>query len=211
MAVDDKWIKRVVKNLTALSVEKRDFKKARQEWKYLGLEDNEVCDMDCQLCDHEDIRYEYRIQNIHNSNEMVVGSSCIEKFVDYLEENHETMKDTTGTIVNKARVSNDKKAYWVKLTNEYLKEHFYTTKFQIDITNKVEKDGKLTIKQAICLKGVYERLDERGKTAMRNTIKIRLRRHDHQDQYDELNQVDKAFINLLLSPQQRKNMNEQIA
>lgn len=63
MVIDDKWIKRVISNLTQQSVEKRNFSKARQEWIYLGLEDNETCDMDCELCDHKEIRYEYRIQN----------------------------------------------------------------------------------------------------------------------------------------------------
>ncbi len=148
MVIDDKWIKRVISNLTQQSVEKRNFSKARQEWIYLGLEDNETCDMDCELCDHEEIRYEYRIQNQLNSNEMVVGSSCIEKFLDYLKNNHETMEDTAGSVVNKKRITDDKKLYWIKLTNQYLKEHFYATKFQIDITNKVEHDGKLTVKQA---------------------------------------------------------------
>lgn len=208
MVIDDKWIKRVISNLTQQSVEKRNFSKARQEWIYLGLEDNEICDMDCELCDHEEIRYEYRIQNQLNSNEMVVGSSCIEKFLDYLKNNHETMEDTAGSVVNKKRITDDKKLYWIKLTNQYLKEHFYATKFQIDITNKVEHDGKLTVKQARWLRGVYSKLDELGKTAMKNTIKVRLRRHDHQEQYFELNQVDKEFINILLTSAQKKTLND---
>lgn len=206
MMVDDKWIQRVVKNLVALSEEKTDFKKARQEWIYLGLEDNQVCDMDCQLCDHEDIRYEYRIKNINNSNEMIVGSSCIEKFVDYLADNRETMKDTAGAVINKARVSNDKKVYWAKLTSEYLKEHYYSNSFQMSITDKVEKDGKLTIKQAIYLKEIYEELDERGKTAMRNTVKIRLRKYSHQDQYYKLSNIDKEFINMMMTATQIKSL-----
>ncbi len=43
---------------------------------------------------------------------------------------------------------------------------------------------------------------------MKNTIKVRLRRHDHQEQYFELNQVDKEFINILLTSAQKKTLND---
>ncbi|MFV1457489.1 hypothetical protein VJ282_33390, partial [Bacillus mycoides] len=57
------WLKQAKINLFRLSKEQVDFYKARQEWLYKGLEDNEYCEADCELCGHEEIRYEYTIVN----------------------------------------------------------------------------------------------------------------------------------------------------
>lgn len=202
--VEEKWIVRVMDNLLRNSEEKNTYKNARHEWVYAGLEDNEVCDMECELCGHEDIRYEFTIKNKLNSNELIVGSSCIEKFLDYLSDNRETMEDNTGTIVNKKRINDDKKLYWIKITNQYLNDNFYSSDFQIDITNKVEQGEKLTINQAKSLRYIYGRLDELGKTALRNTIKIKMGREIHKGQYSKLKPFEKQFVDILLSSDQKK-------
>ncbi|MGM0306857.1 hypothetical protein IGL08_002818, partial [Enterococcus sp. AZ082] len=71
------WLEHAKSNLLPLSEDKNNFFKAKKEWIYVGLFDNEEADFDCQLCAHKEIRYEYTIINKMNQNKMIVGSSCI--------------------------------------------------------------------------------------------------------------------------------------
>ena len=96
---------------------KKKFPKARGEWLYKGLEDNQYCEAECELCNHEEIRYEYTIVNSLNKNLMVVGSECIKKFTDDFKTD---FYDTNGNLVNEKRLTKDKNEYFKKVLNESL-------------------------------------------------------------------------------------------
>jgi len=75
------WAKRSATNIFLLSENKNDLKMAINEWLYEGdMYDLEEPIEICELCDHPDIRYQFKIINKNNPNEMLVGSECINKF-----------------------------------------------------------------------------------------------------------------------------------
>ena len=75
------WASRSANNLFPLSAEKRDLASALREWLYLGdmYDLGAPCEA-CELCEHPDIRYQFKIVNRLNGNEMLVGSECINRF-----------------------------------------------------------------------------------------------------------------------------------
>ena len=205
---DTVWLQRAKSNLLPLSEDKNNFFKAKKEWVYVGLFDNEEADFDCQLCGHKEIRYEYTIKNKLNQNEMIVGSSCITKFIDHMAESHEHLYDTSGDTVTVQRVEQDKVDYWEKILFDALNSRFVRTEFQKSITKQIMEDGKLTINQAKCLRSFYNTLNQNEKTAFRNIVSIKLRRDKHKDQYEDLTELEKNFILKLLSSQQKQRMRE---
>jgi len=73
--------KQSAENLLPLSNEKESLKQALREWIYAGeMYDLEEPRETCELCDHPDIRYQFKIRNTLNENELLVGSECINKF-----------------------------------------------------------------------------------------------------------------------------------
>lgn len=80
------WHENSKRNLFAQSENKSDFNTARGEWVVTGkVFDNcgveeDPQDISCELCEHEQLRWQFEIRNEINKNVMLVGSSCIEKF-----------------------------------------------------------------------------------------------------------------------------------
>jgi hypothetical protein len=75
------WARRSAENLLPLSEEKESLKDALREWIYSGdMYDLEEPRETCELCEHPDIRYQFKITNRLNMNELLVGSECINKF-----------------------------------------------------------------------------------------------------------------------------------
>lgn len=75
------WKENSVKNLLPLSLEQASFSVALREWLYTGdTYDLEVPEELCELCEHPEIRYQFKIINRNNGNELLVGSECINKF-----------------------------------------------------------------------------------------------------------------------------------
>ncbi|MDC7952292.1 hypothetical protein [Liquorilactobacillus mali] len=206
---DNIWLQTATRNLLALSVNKSSFQKARNEWVYAGLEDNENSDYTCELCEHPDIRYEYTIRNINNENKMIVGSSCINKFIDAFEEDNEAFYDENDNIVTKNRIKNDKKNYWKKILSSALKDNFYNAGFQQSISDTIIEEEKLTINQAKYLINFYNTLNQNEQSAFRHIVKIKLSRDKHKGQYTDLNSNQKKFIDMILSSQQLQRIQEQ--
>ena len=89
------WLKRSIANLIPLS--RADiFTDACREWVFNG----EVVDYggateQCELCEHEELRYHFLIKNALKENELWVGSSCILRFEEIvvLDENKQELLD----------------------------------------------------------------------------------------------------------------------
>ncbi|PDZ39471.1 hypothetical protein CON18_14650 [Bacillus cereus] len=197
------WIKRAKKNLLKKSVEKEDFPKARKEWQYKGLEDNEYCEAECELCNHEEIRYEYIIKNKLNNNIMIVGSKCIQKFTDDFKTD---FFDTEGNLVNEQRLTKDKKAYLKEVLHKALDKRLATSnsEFYKNIAKTIKKDGKLTPNQLKCLHNFYPTLDDMGQRAFKSIVKVRLRKEKEQEQLKNLSLIDLEFVAQFMTSSQRK-------
>jgi hypothetical protein len=76
------WKERSEANLLPLSIEQRHLYLALSEWLYRGemYDLGEPCEL-CGLCEHPDLRYQFKIVNSYNGNELLVGSECITKSV----------------------------------------------------------------------------------------------------------------------------------
>jgi hypothetical protein len=75
------------KNLLEYSLEKENYEIALNEWFFYNevIDNNEFDDTDiprpsCDLCEHEDLRWQFIIYNVNNKNQLKVGSSCIKQF-----------------------------------------------------------------------------------------------------------------------------------
>jgi hypothetical protein len=75
------WKERSEANLLPLSKERSLLYRALSEWLYSGemYDLGEPCES-CELCKYPDLRYQFKIVNRQNGNELLVGSECIKKF-----------------------------------------------------------------------------------------------------------------------------------
>jgi hypothetical protein len=99
------WLINSTKNLLPLSVSK-DFTEAiKSEWFFEGVAyDLGYPSVDCQLCNHEAIRYQFQIHNQLTDNTLLIGSSCIQRFgIKYKNEDGTTYTmDATMREVKKS-------------------------------------------------------------------------------------------------------------
>lgn len=107
----NKWLENSIKNLLPLSRNQTDFKTALTEWEWTGdCEDYEQCIEQCQLCEQDDLRYHYTIENRHTKQQLLIGSSCIEKF------------DITVRDANGNEITENKAAYLDKFMKQQRRE-----------------------------------------------------------------------------------------
>ncbi|KLA04841.1 hypothetical protein B4086_5799 [Bacillus cereus] len=197
------WMERAKKNLYKKSVEQSDFQKAREEWAYEGLEDNQDCIAECELCNHEEIRYEYIIVNRLNNNTMIVGSECIKKFTDDFQED---FYDVHGNLVKESRLLKDKALHLRKILHDALDARMEgsTNTFYQSIVKQIKKDGKLTPNQLKHLNRFYQTLSEKGQQAFKSVVKVSLRKDWEKEQVGKLNAYDRRFVVKFMSSEQRK-------
>lgn len=86
---------RVTDNILPLSVS-GTLPEAFKEWYFTdNIEDHEIANEDCELCDQEQLRYHFEIKNRHTNHHLWVGSSCILKFQVQVFDNG-TLLDAKG-------------------------------------------------------------------------------------------------------------------
>ena len=95
-----KWDERSMANLLPLSVS-QDFNTALREWRCSG-EMKTHGEMSCELCSKKDLHYQFEIVNPELGNSLWVGSSCIQKFDIYVEdEQGQEIKTGKAAYLNK--------------------------------------------------------------------------------------------------------------
>jgi hypothetical protein len=78
--VNAAWTTKAARNLLPKSVAD-DLAEALREWAYTGRStDYGQPEETCQLCDHEDLRYHFEIDNRLTHHRLWVGSKCIQRF-----------------------------------------------------------------------------------------------------------------------------------
>ncbi|WP_318491845.1 hypothetical protein [Photobacterium leiognathi] len=74
------WYENSKRNILATS-QANDFDQALTEWFFTGkVRDYKHSRTSCEMCEHEQLRYQFIIKNKTNGNHLHVGSSCILKF-----------------------------------------------------------------------------------------------------------------------------------
>lgn len=207
------WLAIAKKNLFEKSEEKNDFLQAVKEFVYIDLIDNQEAQSSCELCNQPNIRYEYLVRNKNNGNELLVGSECIKKFVNELDNINMELLDSNNIVVTEERLESDKKNFFKKITliliNHLWKKNM--TEFRSSVINSIENNEALTMNQAKYLKDIYrfgKNRDVRYETAMKNTIKISLKKKTHKYQWKQLKDDEKEFVKLFLSSQQKLSLEQ---
>ena len=78
------WLQKSIHNLVPLS-RSDDFKVACKEWSFTGeVIDHGGASEQCELCEHDELRYHFCIANQLNLKKLWVGSSCILRFEDII-------------------------------------------------------------------------------------------------------------------------------
>lgn len=110
-AVMVKWKEKACLNLLKLSQERHDYLISAKEWEFNGnIIDHGNSNNTCELCEGENLRHHFQIENTKNKTQIWVGSSCIHKF-DILIRNDEgiVIQDIEGKKKFLNRKLSDKK------------------------------------------------------------------------------------------------------
>ena len=181
------WVSRSAKNLLPLSKEKQDFQKALKEWVYTGdMYDLEAPSEDCELCEHPDIRYQFKIINQLNANELLVGSECINKFeISATDERGRIL----STEESKRKVQRDRQyliteANKKTVINELVALSTKEQDFDINsFISYVQDRGSFTPNQ---LSFLFWRLDAQAIEYSPSDFKLTIRKNREKDQLLEM-------------------------
>ena len=132
------WASRSANNILPYSKNKKNLSAALSEWTYTGeMHDLEKPTETCELCNHPGIRYQFNIRNIHNHNELLVGSECINKFEIKAYDNEGSLLSKTES---RKKVNRDRRYLITESTKKRLINSL------VSLTNK---DNNFNIKSFI--------------------------------------------------------------
>ncbi len=203
------YLSRVASNILPVSVEQIDVKKALQEWEYHETHyDTGNASEICQLCDQEDIRYQFEITNKNNGNTLLIGSQCIKRYDDI------AVVDQFGTALPKnlarKKVDRDRRKLITDAqTNSVLSTLVKLSRIKAgeqinfeDLLETYREHGAFSPRQ---LFAVQYRASQNGIECQKGCFKIRLR-GKWKIQLLEMDAWRIEKICELLSPQQRKTV-----
>ena len=200
------WAANAAKNIFPLSNEKANLGKALPEWEYRGVTyDLETPQEICQLCDHEDLRYQFEINNKENGNSLLIGSECITKFssITVLDEKGNALSITEA----KQKVAKDRRklitdAQTKSLLNSLVElakkeEQFDISSFEADYKRR----KAFTPKQLATL---FWRFEKHQVPFNKSYFKIHIRRQKDKDALLALQDFQLEKMWPCLSPSQKK-------
>lgn len=200
------WIQTASNKIFEKSANKKSFVDAVREWTFQGTMDNGKCFAKCGLCSHENIRYEFLLENEITGEKMSVGSKCIKNFIVTFTPD---LKDRNGNEVGTEKVDALTKEFNEKTVQEAL-ERFIdnsSNNFLIAIATQMLEKKRLSPKQVKSLKQIYETFDDLEKKACEQVISINLARAGYQEDYKNFPKKDRDFVHLFFSSQQKKKYN----
>jgi hypothetical protein len=185
----EKYTDKCKKNLLENSIEKENYEIAINEWHFYHevIDNNEFVDVSrpsCELCEHEDLRWQFVIYNINNDRQLKVGSSCIKQFNIALVEKDgrkiygKDRNSKLNKLINLARISSSNKLTFQAL-NELCKKDknmeqnnmFIECWTQLKVNGEVEPKLALFIINNLIECGIeYKNLDIKitGKSMIKN-------------------------------------------
>ena len=173
---------------------------AFKEWFFTELtHDHETADATCELCDKEEIRYHFQIENQYTHKQLWVGSQCILKFGlsvydDGVILSAKAAKNKLDKLTKKMQLASCIKALESLASTENNK--ILTSALDFYNLNKY-----LTPKFAFV---VFWRLDENDIDYHPSFFKISLKRHKYQDDLRDMPQSRVHRIWKALTPSQRE-------
>jgi len=206
----EKYSDKCKKNLLENSIEKENYEIAINEWffNYEIIDNNVYLEINtskpsCELCEHEDLRWQFIIINANNNNQLKVGSSCIKQFnIALLEKDGKKIygKDRNSKLnklINLTRINSSNKITFI-LLNELCKinRNIEKNNMFIESWTQLKVNGTIEPKYALFLinnfienKIDYSKID----------MKIDVKRKICKDQINKMNknsyELIKIFIN----------------
>ncbi|GHV78381.1 hypothetical protein AGMMS49944_01720 [Spirochaetia bacterium] len=210
----NKWFENASKNLLENSIEKVDFLKAKIEWYFNEeiIDNNDEYDIDeerpsCELCEHENLRWQFVIKNRFNNNELKVGSTCITKFdIAFIDKNGLTH---IGEDRDKAIEKNINEKIKMALFNNVLEalRTLWRKEKTITIREIIEKAAKQwKEKNAFSpkmLSFIITKFENNNIAYSKLDLKVNLRKNIYKEQMEELENWNYVKIRPFLSEKQR--------
>lgn len=149
---------RVADNILPLSIA-GSLPEAFKEWYFTDrIEDHIRAEEDCELCDHEKLRYHFEIENRNTQKRLWVGSSCILKFqLQVLDDNgmeldkkgaEKKLNDLQNKMRHESCINALKKLAKTESNeilsnalNYYLKNKYLTPKFAFVVFWRLQKNN----------------------------------------------------------------------
>ncbi|MCL2722132.1 MAG: hypothetical protein FWD47_12455 [Treponema sp.] len=197
------------KNLLKNSIEKENYETAINEWHFLHevIDNNDFADMEhsrpsCELCEHEDLRWQFVIYNMNNHNQLKVGSSCIKQFnIALLEKDGRKIygKDRDSKInklIKLARIDSSNKETF-KLLNELCKinKNIEQNSMFIECWTQLKVNGVIEPKLALFL---INNFLENNIDYSNIDIKIDVKRKINKEQIKKMNKKSLELIRPLI-------------
>jgi hypothetical protein len=197
-------------NLLKNSLENEDYEIALKEWFFYHevIDNNEytgdtILKPSCELCEHEDLRWQFVIYNINNNNQLKVGSSCIKQFnITLMEKDGRKIygKDRNikiNKLINLARINSSNKLTFMAL-NELCRvnKNLECNNMFIDCWSKLKVNGALEPKLAIF---IFNKFIEKGIDYSKIDMKIDVKKKIYKEQLNKMNKNNYELIRSLLS------------
>lgn len=177
------WLQNSINNIFHWSKNGNDFQLALKEWLYTGdYYDNEAACETCELCEHQNLRYQFKIINLHNANELLVGSECINKFEIVATDEYGNILSNSGS---RKKVKKDKlklitQSKTKNLTNDLIKLASVENTFDINsFIDYVHDRGAFTPNQLITL---LWRFDKNKISIQKSNYKMVIKRNREKEQ-----------------------------
>lgn len=207
--VMENYTEKCKKNLLKYSTEKENYEIAINEW-YFNHEviDNNISKPLCELCEHEDLRWQFVIFNVNNNNQLKVGSSCIKQFnIALLEKDGrkiygEDRNSKINKLLDLARINSSNKITF-QLLNELCKinRNLEQNNMFIECWTQLKVNGTVEPKLALFLINNfignnidYSKID----------MKIDVKGKKCKDQISKMSKNNYSLIRLLLNEKTRK-------
>jgi hypothetical protein len=203
------------KNLLEYSLEKGNYEIALNEWYFYNevIDNNEFLDVNilkpsCELCEHEDLRWQFVIYNVNNNNQLKVGSSCIKQFnIALMEKNgNKIYGRDRNTKINKlitlARIDSSNKLTLQALNELCKKErNLEQNNMFIECWTQLKVNGNLEPKLALF---VINKFIEYGIDYENLDMKIDVKKRKCSEQINKMNKNNYSLIRIFLNENNRK-------
>jgi hypothetical protein len=211
----EKYQEKCRKNLLKYSLEKENYETALNEWYFNNevIDNNEIIEKSrstpiCELCEHEDLRWQFILFNLHNNNQMKVGSSCIKQFNIALQEKDgrkiygEDRNSKINKLINLTRINSLNKITF-HLLNELCKinKDIEQNNMFIECWTQLKVNGAIEPKLALFL---IKNFIESNMDYSKIDMKIDIKRKKCKEQIDKLNKKNYDLIKFLLNEKARE-------
>ena len=206
------------KNLLEYSFEKENYDTALNEWYFFNeiIDNNEYFENNlsrpsCELCEREDLRWQFVIYNVNNNNQLKVGSSCIKQFnIALMEKNGNKIygknrNSKVNKLITLARINSSNKLTFQALSELCkIKKDIEQNNMFIECWTQLKVNGTIEPKLALFLINIFI---ENNIDYSKIDMKIDIKRKKCKDQIKDMNKNSYDLIKSLLEKTNKKGNN----